>query len=258
MLPNLVSIQNQNTKSGKVGEKMPSLQEPQQRPQRPSSMLALPDEVWVNILEFASLDLFPFQISRQGKAVYLPGTMKCIILTCQRFYRLVIPFYYRSIKFSPPRSVVPSEKLVRVLHQTLQKYPKLGRYCRELKFHISDIRRDPREFTADDFKFIREITLSLPNTQVLDIYGGFADETGKHTWDVVRGCVQNMKSLQRASLSREGHGGITVPRIVEVLESPSLRTLCVGGVAEALVSDSFWASRVCAVLCLSSSAVFAF
>lgn len=222
------------------GEDMSPSQDLQQ-PQRPSLILALPDEILTNILGFASVGPNPSIFKRREEIIYLNGAIRHLVLTCRRFYRLATPFNYHTVRFDYPHSVVPSDRPVKALHRTLQENPTLGQHSHEFLFHLSDI----GDYTADDFKYIREIALSLPNVRVLYIHGGFTHGVdGCLTWDIVRDCVRTMHSLRSVSLNREGFDGITVPRIMEVLQSPSLRSISISGVAKVSAGDSFWKSQV--------------
>jgi hypothetical protein len=217
-------------------------------------VLAFPNEILTRILELASLGPDPSPFSRGNEIIYLPGAIKPLLRTCRRFYSLAVTFNYRAIKIAYPTSAVPSDQLVKALHRTLQENPALGQHCREFWFHLTDI-VVRGNITVDDYKFLREIALSLPNVEHLDIHGGFSGARGTLTWDLLRDCVRTMPSLRQVSLAREGFDGLTVPQIMEVFQSPSLRSISAGGVAKAIVSSSFWESQVCA-RCVFSFCVF--
>ncbi|CAH0037153.1 unnamed protein product [Clonostachys rhizophaga] len=213
--------------------------------ERPGSILNLPNEVLVKILEHASLGRNESPFRRNDEIVLRSRLIAPIIRTCRRFYQLAVPFHWRSIKYDYPDSVIPSDRKVMALHRALQDNPDLGRHCLAFLFHITDIRMNEEyELTAADYQALNEIIASLPNVRSLNIHGGWQGAKGLLTFDTLRRCIGTMHSLREVSLSREGLEGFTVHRVMETLQSPSIRSLSLHGVSKERVDDAtFWASQ---------------
>lgn len=200
----------------------------------PASILALPHELLANILELAIIPNNIHELSwRHQESIYDPAATLSVAYTCRRFSQVVVPFSYRSIKFTYPltKGIVPTSLRLRLLARTFQSNPSLGLHCREFKMHIPDNRPSSQE----DFEFVEQILPFLPNVKSLFVHGGFGTKKKQQTWKLLRACAQHMRRLETMDLHREAIGGLEVADVIREVQIPSLKGLCVSGFAR---SDS--------------------
>jgi hypothetical protein len=198
----------------------------------PALILALPHELLAEILELAIIPNNIHELSwRHQELTYDPAVTLPVAYTCRRFSQVVVPFNYRSIKFSSPQGIVPTSLRLRLLARTFQSNPSLGLHCREFKMHIPDNKLSSQE----DFEFVEQILPFLPNVKSLYVHGGFGTKKNQQTWKLLRACVQHMRRLEMMELHREAIEGLEVADVIREVQIPSLKGLCVGGFAR---SDS--------------------
>lgn len=199
----------------------------------PALILALPHELLAKILELAIIPNNIHELSwRHQGSNYDPAVTLAVAYTCRRFSQVMVPFIYRSIDFSSPQRIVPTNRRLRLLARTIQSNPSLGLHCREFKMHIPDI---GRRSSQEDFEFVEQILPFLPNVRSLFVHGGFGPEKNQQTWKLLRACVQHMRRLEMLDLNREEIKGLEVADVIREFQIPSLKGLSVHGFAR---SDS--------------------
>ncbi|KAF2709129.1 hypothetical protein K504DRAFT_295783 [Pleomassaria siparia CBS 279.74] len=208
-----------------------------------TSILQLPDELLVAIIEFVAKDLRSGSLDECEECLYDWDTrlwnhhhLKALSRVCRRFMRIAQPLLFRAIGFKSPGSpyeTAPPSRSVRTLHHTLKETPRFQQYCRSLRIYIPDFDRSK---TPHKYLVASDFAHWLTRTRCLSIHGGFQnsrqDRTcNASTWALIRSFVANCRDVEHLQLSRESFGLYLDP-IFKWLDFPNLNTLSVHGISK--------------------------